>query len=1522
MILSEEPKINSNGSSALVKDNRNLKVDSSIEPRITTEVMSTITCREDPLRSRVEGGEAALLLGSSLATSMARHALNDISVQLPGNNWELLLQTHSQLLEEAAIFDVYSCLGKRECDPSSSGLEVEFTPTLNTGAVLTLKHTSDALEVHLLVTQQDRLREYTYDNVMKMYNFFQEKEQFTNISCSPFTSTTALDAETTARRRVTASFGLRFRGDWTSILLQRRGEWMIAFCKDICRHLKLQHTDVRHICLQQHEITEDENEEDVLSKEVEASTLDTVNDVNELEVTFALCVSEHLITGDMEYGKKLSTCRYGRVWMLYFETNPSDIPFDLHYCFSGEYWETILEQYTSELEEAALRDIEHHLRHHAEDAAVLGIGTMFLMAEEGAHLFCKFTRWNDPLRRSIGRRLERCRFEEVWKLYRELSTFHRVTLEQGSVQHLYHYFRPWDNYFTEDEDEDEEMRIMELVVDYRADHKSLNTSLGAISLSQHASLTGCFTFPLVPDALRSHCSSLHREKIVSPLLSPPSLPLLPLLGRAVPPPTRASYEEQRKEDKKGKTTDENRLCTEEGKRSRADVSLACDSEDTSLLVQKTDEREGVTLPMPPSNASRPHLILGFTTIEHDKEPRIQREDEALPVGSFLKQDTKHARNSDQKNAESTMSLTSNGDNAPKEKTSANGIQEIQTVQKEKTESAKEPHDAFFVIHSEVPPDPPHLPSSGASNPPFATQEHHSKNGVSMADDEGRHHSTQNNPNDDDQKSSALCGLGSSHFSRSALALPQEGREEQPQSQLGFERVERVRYSTSGSLLSSTSSFHHGFSVTVDAVSAFSQFLTTPPVLSHAEHEKESTMTNHSRIHSDDAEQKNGKEEASSGGDRPSIRHSLPDKHHASIPLSFGGQHHPVEPNGNHYHHNSMKQWKAAEVEGVEPIQKTDPPKHQGCKKVEEVCKAEKKDPAADGKDEHNKLSKCFSLEVEEEQKAGAHEELASTSPQRSEEAQQVGEEKEVFGCTVLNKEDTERDGGNGKDEGHQVLFSPLLVYPVANTSCSSVLVGPSSLSRRPLDESVKPSLSVSSCRSDGRGDGSNTPPNNDGVHITKGTHMLQEPLKDIQDAVLPTHLIPTTNGASPLPPPCAASSSILSGIHSPLQPLNISGPSSLVPPPPPFFSASKRISGRSSFFSGGHCSHSSNDELLLPISSSCIPNGTTSLLLPSLGPPSRPPLLVPRGKLSEEEGHQGNMMSTSASSSTTRDTTLKKEEGSGAEGDRLHDSIPFPVNSSRTGTTIDSRRYPPAASFPLPSASSRLWSNEPTTTTTTSSASTRLPELPYYGRDAHAVTPCIENTLHQSEPPASGWTTASASASSHTTPSLHPSVGLDQERPLRTMQHRAMHSAISQCSTSHNSSTNCSSREEKDADESRSDRKNPHLRGRKGMKKETRAEEVDENFVEQIKSVGGGRGNADLTRENGEQEREVDAEKNGTESEKEEWDKHSHSEHHFPTPPKVLDGPTALPYSPPLPLPSAHPLPLPHGFPLLPPIRR
>lgn len=447
---------------------------SNLNARTAFEPGTTCKETEEDIRSAghhvngYEGGETALvsggsLTGSSLSTpSITRHAFNDISVQLPGSNWEQLLLSHSQMLEEAAIFDVYRCVGKHECDPASSGLQVEFSLTLNNGAVLTLKRTSDALEGHLLVTQQDRLREYTYDNVMNMYNFFLEEECFpvSTFCFSPSSSRMETKAENVAERRLTSRFRLRFRGDWTSILLQRRCEWMLAFCKDVCRHLMLQHRDVRNIYLQQHEATEEGRGEATDSRR-NSSFLEDIEGISELEVRFTVCVVSQDCTDlqkkeEDEYRQKLSSCRYGRVWGLYFATYPAEISYDLHYRFPGEHWERILERYTPEMEETALRDMEYALRHHPEDATVLGVGTIFLTVQREAHLLCKFTRWEGYLCDSVGKRLERCRFTEVWKLYRELSSVPQVTVEHAPSLQLHHFFCILDNYFTHDECEGKE----------------------------------------------------------------------------------------------------------------------------------------------------------------------------------------------------------------------------------------------------------------------------------------------------------------------------------------------------------------------------------------------------------------------------------------------------------------------------------------------------------------------------------------------------------------------------------------------------------------------------------------------------------------------------------------------------------------------------------------------------------------------------------------------------------------------------------------------------------------------------------------------------------------------------------------------------------------------------------------------------------------------------------------------------------------------------------------------------------
>lgn len=438
------------------------------EPRITCKETMEDIRRGGHHVNGYENGETALvsvgpLTGPSLpTTSITRHAFNDISVQLPGSNWEQLLLSHSQILEEAAIVDVYRCVGKHECDPASSGLHVEFSLTLNNGAVLTLKRTSDALEGHLLVTQQDRLREYTYDNVMSMYNFFQEEECFpvSTFCFLPSSSRIETMAENVAERRLTSQFELRFHGDWTSILLQRRCEWMLAFCKDVCRHLMLQHRDVRNIYPQQHETAEEGRGEATVSVR-SSSFLDDMDGISELEVRFTLCVVSQDCNDmhekeDEEYRQKLSSCRYGRVWGLYFATYPSEISYDLHYRFPGEHWDQILERYTPEMEDTALRDIEYALRHHPEDATVLGVGTIFLTVQREAHLLCKFTRWEGYLRDSVGKQLEHCHFTEVWKLYRELSSVPQITVEHAPSLQLYHFFYIWDNYFMDDDGEGKE----------------------------------------------------------------------------------------------------------------------------------------------------------------------------------------------------------------------------------------------------------------------------------------------------------------------------------------------------------------------------------------------------------------------------------------------------------------------------------------------------------------------------------------------------------------------------------------------------------------------------------------------------------------------------------------------------------------------------------------------------------------------------------------------------------------------------------------------------------------------------------------------------------------------------------------------------------------------------------------------------------------------------------------------------------------------------------------------------------
>lgn len=318
------------------------------------------------------------------STDTGRSALDMISVYLSGKHWAEVLQTHFQILEDAAVVDVYACLGKRECEPSSSGLNVEFVPS-STGAVLSVKQASDDLESHFMGSQQDRLREYTYGYVMQMYNLFEYRIH-----------PPVADSDCEFR-----SNSLRFRGDWTSILLQRRCDWVEAFCLDVSRHLSIPASDIRNLSFFQDE------------------------EAKELEVSFVLRIPKDSSLTEDACAEKLSTCRYCRVWSMCFEAYPQQIPHDLHFRFLGDQWERLLESFTPEFEEAALEDVTVTLQKdglHANEAA-----TMFLLSKDNAHLLCRFPMSSDEELDTIGQKLQGCAFDSVWGLYHQLSSVSSVS---------------------------------------------------------------------------------------------------------------------------------------------------------------------------------------------------------------------------------------------------------------------------------------------------------------------------------------------------------------------------------------------------------------------------------------------------------------------------------------------------------------------------------------------------------------------------------------------------------------------------------------------------------------------------------------------------------------------------------------------------------------------------------------------------------------------------------------------------------------------------------------------------------------------------------------------------------------------------------------------------------------------------------------------------------------------------------------------------------------------------------------
>lgn len=352
-----------------------------------------------------------------VSSPIVRNSLSMISVQLPGTSWGALLKSHYQILEDAAIIDVYVCLGREECDPSSSGLTVEFSvlPGLS-GAILTLKQAINALEMHYISSQQDRLREYTYDNVMQMYHLFEEEtfsEEGEEEGSDPERNgEAALERQRVSQssnRFLNTSHALRFRGDWTVILLQRRCDWIESFCIDVSHHLGLHPSHIRDIRLEQADMAE------------------------QLGVSFEL----HIPLGDEDaideaearegLMSRLSQCRYGRIWGMFFEANPNEIPHDVHFRFLGVYWEPLLEFYTSEFEETALEDIKAELG-NPEEVEALRIATMFIMSKESCHLLCKFTVEDDDLFHSVCQKLANCPFYLVWDLYGQLSNISTISL--------------------------------------------------------------------------------------------------------------------------------------------------------------------------------------------------------------------------------------------------------------------------------------------------------------------------------------------------------------------------------------------------------------------------------------------------------------------------------------------------------------------------------------------------------------------------------------------------------------------------------------------------------------------------------------------------------------------------------------------------------------------------------------------------------------------------------------------------------------------------------------------------------------------------------------------------------------------------------------------------------------------------------------------------------------------------------------------------------------------------------------
>lgn len=1492
--------MNSEGDRIMINDRVNLNPVSIFGAGPINEETASSANAEYNHPGKNRSCETAVLSETSLVpSSMARHAFNDISVQLPGSNWEPLLQTHSQLLEEAAIFDVYSCLGKRECDPSSSGLEVEFTATTTTGAVLTLKHTSDALEVHLLVTQQDRLREYTYNNVMKMYNFFQEREQFA--STWLFTSKKITAGNDQAMRcRVTSPFRLRFRGDWTSILLQRRCEWMMAFCKDVCRHLMLEHTDVRNIQLQQHESAEDERGEDTVFSG--AATLHGEDGVNELEVTFALCTSEYLTDGDTEYTRKLSDCRYGRVWGLYFETYPSEIPYDLHYCFSGEYWEFILERYTSELEEAAVRDIEHHFHHHPEDTTTLGIGTLFLMTKQGAYLLCKFTNWNDHLRRSIGRRLERCRFEEVWKLYRDLSDLPKATRERVCAVQLHHFFYTCDNYLPDDDGQDDS--LTEFLTAAELEHQSLSRPPIVFPLLRRISYT-----TLSPDLSGSDADGLHTSSVLpvgtvllpatslSPRSRLPSSVRLPLPPNIISPLVPELHTDGGNGYEKCEKTDDQGSAREEGKPSESEVILSALPDDESILVLQGNEKDDLVLPALPSSVPFPPYCSYFNSFcIEDKEMMAKAEEPDFSDEAPWRGDRRHSHDDATKN--NRAHLDSRGDEGSYKKVSEiDNNKEKDKIIKNATELLLEVAEIeqVFSYHSQ-------LSSPTDLQQPSKLNKKDSKSCLFIAGG-SKKRSWDNNR----KMSSHIHHSFSSHLPQSPICSQGSVNSQQSNHQ-GAEQVEPSRYSTSGSLFSSTS-FNHGFSAHIEIAPAVLLPSTPPLVPIQTEHKLESINEGNNSGYSVCGVY-NGEQLCSVGPTKDEnnfIHHPLPSPGKVQLRLSHNEIHH-INNDSNISHEIQRKVREQDAVREKKGIKYEE-------QKIEERrdCRGEKGGLADDSNHKQEEVLKN-DTESEDKQKEPSQDNVAASESWKSKEGQQMGEVGERI-CKHPSTGVIERVEGSGDDELQQPTLPPL-PSPWANTSSS--LVDPITPLQPTPCESGEPSFlllsSSSPCPTCGIGDVKTLVPQNTSVFSSRkiSTLFVSHANKENEESM--NGKVSIVSVSPPLP--TSTSLSIVPVLRPPLKPLTTSSCCCCSSLPQSLFPVSNRASGKlSSFLNASHFSHSFTEEVLLP-TSSCFPNCTplpppapsTAPIPFSPGSPSPPPprsvTVVPRRAKDNGKTDQLKLMNTLTFSTANPGISMKKQGVS-------------TIDEDTRATTTSSWEHPSTQLFLASSVSSGLV-QQGTTRGTTTTSSTRLPEVSSCARVTHSRGPLSEDALHQKALSVSSLTTISSISASLP---AYPNVDKDQEMPpLVAQQPVLVPSALCQITTKRSRSSN---------NVGGGGGESGGYRGNKGLKDmiesetEVTAEVVSDAPIKTRKKFGeekGGNAN-DINEKHEEQRQQQQINETSKGDPKKNYQKDFSSHHYVLAPSMELGENTALPH--PLPVVSSSlSLPSSQSRSILPPIRR